>query len=291
MAPVATLLRALLATVLASVLCGCIEIAEHRRFDTDGTLHFKAVMTIDPQFEALVMPELRKKFAAERTKGWKVDLTQRIDGKAAAILEAEGDVASAELGGSDQPFKLAISDAGFMRRKYDYRMRIAKNPETPMPHRIKVTLPGSIGQTNGNKLNDDTVEFDVTSARRGASFFASSTGFALSFPGASSMGATGARAGSVNWAPWTVGVVAAVFLGLMGWLWRRRARPDVAALPARHDSSDRRSAATPSPDAASNLPPPATIPTTAPAHVFCTECGTKNAAPRKFCLQCGRPLE
>ena len=160
MALVVNAMRALLATVLAGMLFGCIDVAEHRRFDTDGALHFKAVMMIEPQYEALVMPELKKKFEGVRTKGWKIDLTQRIDGKAAAVLEADGDDALAELGRSDQPFKLAVSDAGFMRRRYEYRMLITKSPEMPVPHRIKVTLPGSIAQTNGAKLSDDKRAID-----------------------------------------------------------------------------------------------------------------------------------
>lgn len=77
MAPVVTAIRALLATVLAGLQCGCVDVAEHRRFDADGTLHFKAVVTIEPQYEALVLPELKKKFEGDRTKGWKIDLTQR----------------------------------------------------------------------------------------------------------------------------------------------------------------------------------------------------------------------
>lgn len=145
-----------------------------------------------------------------------------------------------------------------MRRKYEYRMLVTKSPEMPVPHRIKVTLPGSIAQTNGTKLSDDTVEFDVTTARRGSSFFAASTGFALSFSGAPPRGANAARAGSMNWLPWIVGVAAALSLGLLGLLWWRRTRPGAAVFPSRAGSPARVSAASRDP-AVAPVPPPLLI--------------------------------
>lgn len=266
---------ALLLSLLAC-LFGCVEIEDHLRVHDDGSFDFKGTIKIDPQYEALVLPQMKQEMSKQLPPGARVDYSQRIDGKAAVVVEAEGAAAAAMI--KDGSTTITVSDAGFMKKRYEYRDTIVKTPEMPVPHRSVVTLPGSIESVSGGKKTaDDTVEFDSTHAKRGTVFTATSTAYAFSLGGGAAA-TNGANGGTTAWLmPLSIAsVCAGALLLLTGRLRSRREAQGAMPVP----SMPSEQAAPPLPAAAEEA-----------ATVFCTECGTPNAAGRKFCGQCGHALE
>lgn len=268
--------RVFLSCVLACLACGCIEAEERIQVRDDGSLSVRATIKVDPQYESLVLPEMKKELPKQVPPGTRIDFSQRIDGKAAVIIEAEGAVAAA-MQAQDGSTTIAVSDGGFMKKRYEYREVVQKVPEIPFPHRALVTLPGSIDSVvGGKKTAGDTVEFDRTHAKRGTTFVATSTAFAISLGSGGATVAGVASPGSEAWLmPVSAGaILVGVALLLAGWIRSRQAvravsMPAVAAPPpVAHEPS----------------------PVGEGASMFCTECGAANAVGRKFCGQCGHAM-
>ena len=264
----------LLSTV--ACLCGCIEVEQRVRVHDDGSVSLKATMKIDPQYEAMVLPAMKEEFK-KLPPGARIDFSQRIDGKAAILIEADG-AAAADMLREDGSTTITVSDGGFMKKRYEYRETVKLTPEIPFPRRAVISLPGSIESVfGGKKTAGDTVEFDQTHAKRGDVFAATSTAFAFSVGSGGTTAAIVASAGTAAWlVPASIGsICAGLALLLTGWFRSRRAA--------------RRSAAR-SIIAAQMLASAGLMPADAVAALFCTECGAQNAAGRKFCGKCGHAL-
>ena len=270
------LFKVIAALVTALFMSGCMEVEEQYRLSSDGKVDARIVMKVEPQYESLVLPELKKKMRADLPPGMKLDASQRIDGKVAIVITGEG-LELATISSDDQPMRFSAAPAGLLQQRYRFTLNAAKAPDIPIPHRVRVTLPGSIEQTNGRKIESDTVEFDLTNARRGAQFQATSTGFALSF-GSSSKAAPQGQTTTAWLLP---GSLVAIVLGsivlVARWMMGKKTATSADA-----------SRAAPVPMASASPPSMAGVPDA--ARVFCSECGTSQAATRRFCSDCGAPL-
>ena len=262
---------------MLACLCGCIEVEQRFRVHDDGSVSIKGTMKIDPQYEALVLPQMKKELPKKMPPGVRLDFSQRIDGKAAVLYEADGAAAAALLkeGGSTT---ITVSDGGFMKKRYEYREIVARVAQVPFPNRLVLSLPGSIESvTGGRKTANDTVEFDQTHAKPGDLFVATSTAFSFSLGNSGATAADVANPGTAAWLmPVSIGsICAGAALLLMGWLRSRQAARSggtativTAPTPALREPT----------------------PVAEAARVFCTECGAPNAASRKFCGKCGHAL-
>ena len=261
----------------ASALCGCVEVSEHISVRTDGSLAVRAVVKIDPEFEDLVLSKMKSEAAKKLPAGARIDFSQRIDGKATIIIEAEGEAAD-QMRKEDGSTTITVSDAGLFTKRYEYREIVQLVPPMPFPNHAVIVLPGSIEHvTGGRKVANDTVEFDRTRAKRGDSFVATSTAFALNFGDGR---AAAFDITSVSSATWLLPTsVASIIVGAgllaIGWFRARSAR-GLRVVPVTVAAID------------SSAEAPATEGVLA---VFCTECGAVNSAGRKFCSQCGHALE
>lgn len=266
---------------VAACLGGCIEVDQRIQVHEDGSIGVKGAIKIDPQYEALVLPQMKREMPKKAPPGVKLDFSQRIDGKAAILLEADGDAANAMLAGKDGStgFTVTVGDGGFMKKRYEFKQVVTGTPDVPFPYRLTVNLPGSIESVmGGKKTADDTVEFDLTHAKRGNLYAVSSTAFAFALSSGGAPTAATATTGAMGWlmpASAASICVGTAFL-LIGWLRARR--------PARMAGTSRVAEA---PAAVVNAPAPAEP----VSSVFCTECGAPNTAGRKFCGQCGHALE
>jgi hypothetical protein len=269
--------RVLLLCAAALLASGCIEVEQRVKVHDDATLSVKATIKVDPQFEALVVPQMKKDLAKKVPPGVRLDFSQRIDGKAAVVMEADGAAAAAMLK-EDGSTTITVSDGGFMKKRYEYREVVTRSLDMPVPIRTMVSLPGSIESVSGGtKTSSDTVEFDQTNAKRGDVFAATSTAFVFSFGGGSANASKVAIPGTASWL--MPASVASILLGaallLTGWAKARKAAR-LSASSASH--------AMPTPV----VPEPMPVDEQAP--VFCSECGARNATGRKFCGQCGQAM-
>lgn len=263
---------------MAASLCGCIEVEQRLRVHDDGSVSLKGTMKIDPQYEAMVLPKLRAELTKKAPPGFRIDFSQRIDGKAAVVYEADGAAAAAMMK-EEGSTTITVSDGGLMKKRYEYREVVQRVPEIPFPNRLMLSLPGSIESvTGGKKTADDTVEFDQTHAKRGDVFAATSTAYAFSLGRANNIASGAANPGQAAWLmPVSVGAICAgLALLLTGWLRSRQAARRPVAAPA--------AIATPRP--VSRVPNPVEQ----VASGFCTECGAPNVVGRKFCGKCGHAL-
>ena len=262
---------------MVACVCGCIEAEERVSVHEDGSFSVKATMKIDPQYEAMVLPAMKEELKKKLPPGARIDFSQRIDGKAAILIEAEG-AAAADMLREDGSTTITVSNGGFRKKRYEYKETVKLTPEIPFPRRAVISLPGSIESViGGKKTGSDTVEFDQTHAKRGDVFAATSTAFAFSVGSGGTTAAIVARPGTVAWlVPASIGSISAgLALLLTGWFRSRRAgRPGAA----------------PSIIAAPILASDGPIPAEEIAAQFCTECGAPNAAGRRFCGKCGHTL-
>ena len=264
---------------MLAYLCGCIEVEQRFRVHDDGSVSIRGTMKIDPQYEALMLAEMKKDLPKKMPPGVRLDFSQRIDGKAAVLYEADGAAAAALLK-EEGSTTITVSDGGLLKKRYEYREVVSRVPEIPFPNRLTLSLPGSIESvTGGKKIASDTVEFDQTHAKRGDVFGATSMAFAFGLgSGGTAAAASVASPDTATWlVPVSIGsICAGVALLLTGWLRARQAARSGGATTA---------AAAPT----HTLREPA--PLKEVARVFCTECGSPNAAGRKFCSKCGHALE
>ncbi len=263
--------------MVVAALCGCIELEERIRVHEDGSMSVKATMTIDPQFEAMVLPKMREELTKKLPHGTQVDFSQRINGKAAIIIEAAG-AAATQMQLEDGSTTITVSDGGFMKKRYEYRETVVMTPEIPFPNRAVVSLPGSIESViGGTKTTGDTVEFDRTNAKRGDVFVVTSTAYAFNLGSTKKTAAGTAIPGDAAWfLPVSIGLVfAGVAMLLIGWFRSRQVT---------------RSVDVPTIVAAPTLVSGVSTPIEEVALVFCTECGAPNAVGHKFCGKCGRAL-
>lgn len=269
--------RVLLVGALVFLASGCIEIEQRLKVHDDASVSVKATIKVDPQFESLVMPQMKNDLPKKAPPGVKLDFSQRIDGKAAIVMEADGEAARAMLK-EDGSTTITVGDGGFMKKRYVYRAVVTRALDMPVPIRSIVSLPGSIESVSGGtKTSSDTVEFDETNAKRGAVFSATSTAFAFSF-GDGSAGRSSATVPDT--ASWLMPAsVASILVGaallLTGWVKARRTAQSSVSLPNPVE-----------PMAASVVPAAADETAT----VFCSECGARNSTGRKFCGQCGQAI-
>lgn len=261
----------------AAYLGGCIEVEQRVRVNDDATVSVKATIKIDPQYEALVLPKMKEELTKKAPPGVRLDFSQRIDGKAAVLIEAEGAAADAMLK-EDGSTTITVSDGGFMKKRYEYREIVTRVPEMPVPARSVVSLPGSIESvTGGIKTADDTVEFDQTHAKRGDVYAVTSTAFAFSLGNGRATAASGANPGTAAWlVPVSIGsICAGVALLLAGWI-RSRHAVSAGVSPPIYAART----------AAAQVP----APVEEARSLFCTECGAANTVGRKFCGQCGHAM-
>lgn len=261
---------------MACLVClsGCVDVQERVVVKTDGSLTIKAITKVDPEYESIVLPMLRAELKRKTPAGARVDYSQRVDGKAAVIIDAEG-AAAAELLEQDGSTKISVSDGGFMKKQFAYQRSVTRTVDMPFPHRIVVSLPGSIQSvTAGERKSSDTVEFDLTNAKRGDVFHVTSTAFAFNLGGGgSSMNSGGSLSASALAKPISIGSIAVgIVLLIVGWA---RSREGLSAGVAESIASKSGPIA-----GHDNLVAQA-------ATVFCTDCGAPNAADGKFCSQCG----
>jgi hypothetical protein len=262
---------------LLGCLCGCIDLEQRLRVHDDGSTSFKATIKIDPKYEALLLPQMKQDMPGKLPAGVRVDFSQRIDGKAAVVIEADG-AASAELLRQDGSTTITISDGGMMKKRFEYRLIVPATPEIPFPHRGVVTLPGSLESVlGGKKTAGDTFEIDLTHAKRGDVFAATSTAFAFSVGGGDGRASAVAKTGAPAWlTPVSIGsICVGAALLLIGWLRARAGQQPVLGTAISASTVPRRVMEAP----------------LETASLYCTECGTANATNRKFCGQCGHALD
>lgn len=275
--PLAVQGRVLLVGALAMLASGCIEIEQRVKVHDDASVSVKATIKVDPQFESLVMPQMKSDLSKKMPAGAKLDFSQRIDGKAAIVMEADGDAAR-EMLKEDGSTTITVSDGGFMKKRYGYRAVVTRSLDMPVPIRTIVSLPGSIESVSGGtKTSSDTVEFDETNAKRGVVFAATSTAFAFSFGSGSAVRSSATAPDTASWL--MPASVASILVGaallLTGWLKARRTAQSSVLLPYPVE-----------PMAAAVVPAAADETAT----VFCSECGARNSTGRKFCGQCGQAI-
>lgn len=87
----------LLASLLAFLLCGCVEVVQHSRVHDAGSVSVKFTALIDPQYEARVQPEIKKKLATKLSAG--VDFTSMRRG---TILRATASAFAFNFGWADK---------------------------------------------------------------------------------------------------------------------------------------------------------------------------------------------
>ena len=67
------LMRVALLMGIAALQCGCIEVETRLRVNDDSSVSVKTTMKIDPQYEAMVLPEFKKELPKKLPPGVRVD--------------------------------------------------------------------------------------------------------------------------------------------------------------------------------------------------------------------------
>jgi hypothetical protein len=156
-----------------AALAGC-EIDERISIHPDGSAEVLVRTAIEDQWAGTVIPELKQKLPP----GWKVVEEKHEADRQILTIGRHLDQLS-ELSDQDQSFQLASRREGLFKKDYLLTLRQLRGASFPVPFKVHISMPGSLGATSGTKLSGSEVEFDLTGAQGGAGWAAASSAWAL----------------------------------------------------------------------------------------------------------------
>jgi hypothetical protein len=163
----------LVALVLS--LAGC-EIDEHVSVHRDSSAEVVVSAAVEDEWAGEVLPELKQQMLSSGQ--WKLVEEKHEAGRQILTFSRSVDRVS-ELSDADQGFELTDRRDGWFRKTYRLTVRQLRGSQAPVTHKIRITMPGTVGGTSGTRLPGSDVELDLTGALPGASWWTESSAWEL----------------------------------------------------------------------------------------------------------------
>lgn len=236
------------------LLSGCVEVKELITIKADGSAESMLSLIVQKDFAALVVPDLERQVKKDAPDA--VVTVKEVESGNTAIVSQRTVKNLSELRNDTRGYECKIEKDGTSRTRYIFNGRWRIND--PVPVEVTVKFPGEVNETNGEKIDSQTVRWTFeTGAKiwggRGGGKTLTATATATAFP--------------IVIVGVGVGALLLVVAGL-GFFFLRRKKSDgsVASSPAAQAQPQE-------------------------GEVFCTECGVRQSANVKFCTSCGNPME
>lgn len=248
--------RKILYFLLAGIvlfLSGCVEVKELITIKTDGSAESMLSIIVQKDFAALVVPDLERRIKKDAPNA--VVSVKEVESGNTVIVSQRTVKNLSELRNDTRGYECEIEKDGTPRTRYIFNGRWRIND--PVPVEVTVKFPGEVDETNGEKIDSQTVRWkfetgaNVWGGRGDKTLTATAT--ATAFP--------------VVIVGIGVGALLLMVAGL-GFFFLRRKKSDGSVASG-----------------------PVTQAQPQEADVFCTECGNRQSATVKFCTSCGNPME
>ncbi|MBU2537810.1 MAG: zinc ribbon domain-containing protein [Proteobacteria bacterium] len=230
---------------------GCVEVKELVTIRADGSADSMLSIIVQKEFAALVVPDLERQVKKEAPDA--VVTVKEVESGDTAIVSQRTVKNLSELRDDARGYDCKIEKDGTSRTHYIFNGRWHLND--PVPVEVTVKFPGKVDETNGEKIDSQTVRWKfetgakIWGGRGGVTLTATATATTLPLV------VIGIGAGIL--------LLAAVGLGVFCLRRKKSGSTPVASSPAMQTQED---------------------------GVFCTECGTQQSATVKFCTSCGHDM-
>ena len=183
-------MRRNLGVVLAGLLLllsGCMEVKENITINRDGSGRSDVTIVVYRDYAALVVPALREGFSKHMPgTQLKVEHDQRTGNEILSYSIEFSDASQIKEG--LKRYSLAHASGGLFQTRYTFEGRAsaaehskqtfeAPKFDVPIPFEVTVRLPGSIDQTNGEKVDSNAVRWQWVGEKGGGNLTVTSTAF------------------------------------------------------------------------------------------------------------------
>lgn len=176
-------IKALFFICLTLLVTSCLEVKQEVNINKDGSGNAKLEIAIQKEmlFDPMAIPNLKNNLNKE---GWSILGEVEKEGKH-VITAGRRFKDISELNDDESRYTFSSQRKGFMRRSYALKVKYIKSPEIPFPfpYEISIRMPGSIDETNGNKVSSDRSRWNLEGLRKGTELSVKSSGFTISIFG------------------------------------------------------------------------------------------------------------
>lgn len=159
------------AFLCALLLTSCLEVKQSININKDGSG--------DARLEVAVMAaELIPKLKSEIPKGWDIIEEKEKEGKHVIVFGRKFKDVS-ELNDDEIRYTFSSERKSFMKKAYTLDIKQIRSSDMPFPYEITVKMPGSIAETNGEKVSSNYAKWNLEGFRRGKELSVKSSAFAL----------------------------------------------------------------------------------------------------------------
>lgn len=234
-------------------LSGCVEVKELITIKADGSAESMLSLIVQKDFAALVVPDLERQIKKDAPNA--VVSVKVVESGNTAIVSQRAVKHLSELRDDARGYDCKIEKDGASRTRYIFNGRWLLND--PVPVEVTVKFPGEVDETNGEKIDSQTVrwKFETGANAWGGNGSATltATATATAFP----VVIVGIGVGAL--------LLVVAGLGFFFLLRKKNNGPVISGPVAQAEPQE--------------------------GAFFCTECGVRQSAKVKFCTSCGNPME
>lgn len=250
-------LRLALLCVLILSLTACIEVKQSISINKDGSGDAKLEVAVQQEWASQIIPKLK----SDLPKGWALLEEKQKDGKQVVVIGRQFKHI-AELNDNELRYSFSIGRKGFLKKSFNLEVRQLKSSGGPFPYKISIIMPGSINETNGDKVATNTAMWNLQGFRRGTVLSVKSNAFAV--PDLASLKESFMSAGITKKILLALIVLIGILLFFGVALLAKKTIRTRVAKPSSKNTIE---------------------------GIYCTECGTPNPKYASFCKKCGKKIE
>lgn len=155
-------------------LSSCLEVKQQININKDGSGDARLEVAVQDVWAPQVVPKLK----SDMPKGWNVIEEKAKEGKQVIVLERKFKDIS-ELNDDETSYAFSSERKGFMKKSYAIEVKYLKSSDMPFPYEVAIKTPGSIEETNGQKISSGEVKWGLQGLRRGTELTVKSSGIAM----------------------------------------------------------------------------------------------------------------
>lgn len=163
--------------LICFILTSCLEVKQEITVDKDGSGNTRLEIAI--QKEMLFDPQMISEFKNElKEEGWNIlDEVEREGGYVITAGRKFKDIS--ELNDDEGRYIFSSEKMGFIKKSYILEIEHIENSEIPFPYEIYIKVPGSIDETDGEKVSSNKVKWNLQGFSRGTVLSVKSSGFTI----------------------------------------------------------------------------------------------------------------
>ncbi|MGQ9619128.1 MAG: LppM family (lipo)protein [Candidatus Aminicenantia bacterium] len=159
------------------ILTSWFEVKQKININKDGSGETELEIAIQKEmfWDQQAIPEFKSKLKEEE---WNILGEVEKEGKYVITAEKKFKDIS-ELNDDETRYAFSSKRKGFLKRAYTLEVEQIKSSEMPFPYEISIKVPGSIDETDGEKVSSDKVKWNLRGLSRGTVLSVKSSGFTV----------------------------------------------------------------------------------------------------------------